>query len=361
MKGDRKMKKITRLFGILFLIIIFIISLCACAQNEMPVESIPVEDIEEEPEESPEVSTKVTTEVVIKEQAENIERASAINPEVVGWFYIPGLNLNEPIVQRPGDNRYFYDRADWQGNPIPAYEFISDNHSVFTHYKNTFGSAEELSINTVLFGNSSRGYGVAEQYVGDEPTHGKFSQLFNFKDEEFAKMTPYIYFSTAKEDMVWEVFAVSYTDNGTWYIQQKDNSPQTFMSTVKQMREHSLYNYATEVTENDKVLTLSTATAAAGPNSVDWVYRFVIMAKLVEKADATKLEAEFELNENTVYPAGFSYHDYSEVRAEYGLAPFDNPTCKGYYKNVYLPLYEEKLKEIAEGKTLLDDLPVPEE
>lgn len=313
-------------------------------------EVIPNEE-EEEPEAEPAVE--------VKAQVKNIEEAFNQNSDVVGWLYIPGLDINEPILQKAGNNKYPYNTKDWLGNSIGDFTNYPAS-CYYTHYNNKFGKSGDLSQNTVIFGHSSRGYRNPTPYVGDEPTDGKFSQLFNFKDDEFAKMTPYIYFSTADEDMVFEVFSVSYTDDGTWYIQQKDTTPATMKSQIDQMRGQSLYDYKVDVKPTDKILTLSTCTAAKGPMSADWTYRFVICAKLIDKKDATKTEADFVINEDIVYPAGFTFHNYDEARGKHEMEPLPNPIQTGNYKKNYLPLYEEKLAAIAEGKTLLDEEPAPE-
>lgn len=70
-------------------------------------------------------------------------------------------------------------------------------------------------------------------------------------------------------------------------------------STVDEVIKHSLYLYNTEVSENDKILTLSTCTYhlqdgtnLGYPNPV----RFIIMAKLVKDPSTLLEEADFTVN-----------------------------------------------------------------
>ncbi len=323
--------------AVVVLVLVIVVTACQPREEQAgPVEESTSSESESESEAEPVIE--------IKSQVENIEDAFNQNADVVGWLYIPGLDINEPVVQKAGNNKYPYNNTDWLGKSIGDYTNYPAS-CYYTHYSNTFGKAAELSANTVIFGHSSRGYRQPTPYVGDEPTDGKFSQLFNFKDDEFAKKTPYIFFSTADEDMVWEVFAVSYSDDGIWYIQQDDKSAKTMEETISKMRANSLYDYDVKVTGEDKILTLSTCTAAAGPMQADWVYRFVVMAKLVDKKDATKTEAAFKVNDDIKYPDGFKFFDYTEKRAAHDLGPLENPIQTGNYAKEYLKAFPQ----FAEG------------
>ena len=87
--------------------------------------------------------------------------------------------------------------------------------------------------------------------------------------------------------MVWQVFAVFYTDIKFDYI-NPNPADATFNSLIKKAQDLSFYDYDVEVTSNDKILTLSTCTYRLAddtklhyPND----YRYVVMAKLLP-ADA---------------------------------------------------------------------------
>jgi len=329
-------------------VLILVIAVTACQPKSE--EAGPTEESTSSESSSESASESEAPTVEIKSQVENIEDAFNQNSDVVGWLYIPGLDIDEPVVQKAGNKLYPYNNTDWLGKSIGDYTNYPAS-CYYTHYLNTFGKSSELSANTVIFGHSSRGYRKPTPYVGDEPTDPKFSQLFNFKDDEFAKKTPYIFFSTADEDMVWEIFAVSYSDDGTWYIQQKDSSKETMNGIIEKMRAQSLYDYNVDVTGEDKILTLSTCTAAAGPMQSDWVYRFVIMAKLIDKKDATKTEADFKVNDNIVYPDGFEFHNYDDARAQHDLTPLANPIQTGNYASSYLKAYPQFAESASDSSS----------
>ena len=80
--------------------------------------------------------------------------------------------------------------------------------------------------------------------------------------------------------MVWEIFAVMYTDVNFRYINMIDSEIDTLVS---EGRARSEFDYDVEVDPiNDKILTLSTCTAKYGYVGGEARARFVVMARLVE-------------------------------------------------------------------------------
>ena len=252
--------------------------------------------------------------------------AYTANNDVMAWLYIPGLEDVDAGVCYSYDKSYPYDKRDILGNKVNKTYWIDGAY--YSHFRNLRGNtAEDLSVNTVIFGHSDLGL-TNLSYANDDPTGPLFSQLFNFKDPSFAEKTPYIYLSLPEEDTVWEVFAVFYNDakatnktfspwfakNGgsLWYIEPSPvkDQYQTMLDTV---RERSIYDYEVEVTTDDQILTLSTCTVAYGLNARS-NYRFVIVAKLVEDPETEHISknAIFTINEDApipdTYKAEFEEH-----------------------------------------------------
>ena len=98
---------------------------------------------------------------------------------------------------------------------------------------------------------------------------------------EFAQQNPFIYYSTLDKDMVWQVFAVYYTDvsNEFPYIEPTPTREE-FQAVLAEAQAKSLHNFNVNVTTEDKVLTLSTCSRVKGNTDNQ---RFVVMAKLVEE------------------------------------------------------------------------------
>lgn len=213
------------------------------------------------------------------------------NADTVGWLHIPGTHIDDVIVcnDDPNDKNAFYYRRNFK----KEYSF---NGIFYADFRNKFGNgtAEDLSPNTVIYGHTM-----------DENAEGvMFGPLRKFLEEDFAKDTPYVYFSTANEDLVWEVFSVFY---GT--IKLPYNTPDLqgaqFDEIVGECVKRSIYTYDTQVSSSDKILTLSTccySVPGIGPVAYPSDYRYVIMAKLVQPEEATKTEASFTVNPSPKAP-----------------------------------------------------------
>ena len=242
----------------------------------------------------------------IPSRLDKIADAFNINNDVVGWLYIPGLeDVDSGVCQ--DKKKYSYNYKDVTGKQASEYWVTG---AYYTHIRNSFGeSTDDLSTNTVIFGHSDLGK-THLLYMNDDPTGPRFSQLFSFKDPNFAEKTPYIFFSTADGDHVWEVFSVFYNDSkldggqALWYIEPEPGEDyETLLATVKS---RSLYNYDVDVTTDDKILTLSTCTVGYGLN-VRKRYRFVVVAKLLDNAEEIyDRNAYFEINESAPIPSSYA-------------------------------------------------------
>ena len=203
-----------------------------------------------------------------KTMLENTLAMQQKNKDTIGWLYIDGTTVNDVVVKvnYNDDNKYYLRR-------------------------NANGRAENALLTD--YQNHANG--------------PKFAQLLKYQDEEFAKTHPYIYYSTIEEDMVWQVFAVFYTDIKFDYI-NPNPADATFNSLIKKAQDLSFYDYDVEVTSNDKILTLSTCTYRLAddtklhyPND----YRYVVMAKLLPADAVLEDTVSLTITKNApVKPAG---------------------------------------------------------
>ncbi len=212
------------------------------------------------------------------------EKAAQVNAEIVGWLQVPGTDIDQPVVQTYNNSKYM--RLNYEGK----YSFQG---CYWVDYECTVGNRETQSRNTIIYGHNTA---VAQ----DDPNGLDFAQLLRFTDEEFAASHPYIFFSTAEEDLVWEVFAVLYTDTNFRYVTMIDSDIDTLVSEGKARSE---FNYDVEVDPiNDKILTLSTCTAKYGYVGGEARARFVVMARLVEPDRELKPTVGLEKNPSIKAP-----------------------------------------------------------
>lgn len=280
------MKLTTRLLALL-LALCMVFAFAACGKdpaNPDPVDpSNPTGPVDPA---NPDDPTQPTKEEQLKElQKTMLENTLAMqqkNKDTIGWIYIDGTTVNDVVVKvNYNDDNKYYLRRNANGE--------NDNDGCYyADWRCKTGNRNSISKNTVVYGhNLGRS---ASGLIPDYQNHAngpKFAQLLKYQDEEFAKTHPYIYYSTIEEDMVWQVFAVFYTDIKFDYI-EPNPADATFNSLLKKAQDLSFYNYDVEVSSNDKILTLSTCTYRMAddtklhyPND----YRYVVMAKLLP-ADA---------------------------------------------------------------------------
>ena len=208
---------------------------------------------------------------------------------MVGYLHIPNTTISDVVVQGD-DNEYFLRRNKYQESNF--------NGCYYADFRNYFDAKNPLSGNSIIYGHS----------MDDNKNGGMFSQLKKYTDIDFAKNNQFIYFSTPEKEMVWQIFAVFYTNvseealNKFYYI-ETDPRTTEFNNLIATAKKKSLYNYEdVVVTPMDNILTLSTCTYRFSekfeyPND----YRYVVMAKLLPKGAKPTLSKVSE-NKNVELP-----------------------------------------------------------
>lgn len=263
-----------------------------CGKEEQePQEPQPVQ--QEEPQQEDQVQE--TSEVDPPSLQAQIADAKAKNDEIVGWLRIDDTEIDGAVVQ--AENNTKYERLNEWGE-------YSWTGTFFADYECNFTGREELSKNTVIYGHNV--------HYDDDMNGERFSQLFHFTDQDFARNHPYVYFSIAgdaaengentSDDMVWQVFAVFYTTTDFDYIRinkdyrdpsQGEITDAQLMNIITEARDRSEYDYDVQVSPTDKILTLSTCSYKYGRRDD---VRFVVMAKLVEEDAALQATASLTVN-----------------------------------------------------------------
>ncbi|MCL2857944.1 MAG: class B sortase [Oscillospiraceae bacterium] len=212
---------------------------------------------------------------------ERIAEKYARNSDTVGWLYVPNTSIDDVVVHYPHDENEFYLRRNFERRTSMSGVYFAD-------FRNTFdGTAAGLSRNTVIYGHSLD--------WDDDPDAPYFDQLKRFLDEDFARENPYIFFSVAGEDLVWEVFSVYYATRFLPY-NLPDFTDAGFIDILDQIKKRSQFIYDVDVGLDDKILTLSTCTYIFTPGVFPNNYRFVISARLMEEGADLPLTAELVRN-----------------------------------------------------------------
>ena len=183
----------------------------------------------------------------------DINKLKEKNSDTVGWINVNNTNINYPYVQGKDNNYYLdhsfnkkYNEAGW----------------VFLDYRNDKNLSNK---NNILYAHSRL----------DKTMFGSLSKTlksnwYNNKDNHIIRL------STETENTMWHIFSVYKIPEETYYITtnfNSDNDYQKFLNTIK---ERSIHNFSTNLTTDDKILTLSTCYSDTE--------RTVVHAKLIKRS-----------------------------------------------------------------------------
>lgn len=205
-----------------------------------------------------------------------IASAKILNDETVGWLRIEGTNMNFAVVQSLLNNGYYTSKG------------YDKNYSyygvIWAAFNNLFGSRDELSKNTVLFGHNWKNI-YASPRVGSE-SDIMLEQLAAYCYTDYATEHPIINFSIQSEELNWVVVSAFYTED-YWadanshldfdYVDPDLTNEQTQLF-IDEITKRSEYTSDIELSVEDKFLTISTCTRAKGNTDRQ---RFVVVAKLL--------------------------------------------------------------------------------
>lgn len=179
----------------------------------------------------------------------DINKLKTFNLDTIGFIKVMGTNINYPFVQST-DNDYYLNRS---------YDKTYNNAGwIFLDYRNN----EFNDKNTIIYGHGR----INGTMFGSLKDTLK-SSWQNNKDNYIIKI------STEKENSIWQIFSVYKIATTSDYLQTtfSDNEFESFINLIKG---RSSYNFETNVTNEDKVLTLSTCY-----NDND---KMVVHAKLIK-------------------------------------------------------------------------------
>ena len=175
-----------------------------------------------------------------------------INRLTVGWIQVNGTNINYPVV-RAYNNEYYlvhsfdnsYNNAGW----------------VFMDYRNKIS---KLDRNTIIYAHGRK-------------DNSMFGSLKNILENNWLNDTNnhIIKLSTEYQNTLWQVFSVYIIPTTNDYIQINFNSDDEFFEFINKLKDRSEFDFNTNVTNKDNILTLSTCY-----NDKEKV---VLHAKLIKK------------------------------------------------------------------------------
>lgn len=217
-----------------------------------------------------------------KEEMEKIKKEAK---DTVAYLEVPGTTIKDAVVQTDektdrdwyaANNEYYYERKDMYGNYLFEGCYFMDYECNLKD-----GKKDSMPQNTLIYGHNIGN----PKGVTDDPNGIKFAQLLKFEDPEFAKQHPYIYLTTPGEDLVYQIFAVVFSEAAMEpmsYIASQYDKTQ-FKQLIDDVRARSYLNYPDiTITEKDKIITLSTCCYKEGTYAQNNQQRFIVFGRLVK-------------------------------------------------------------------------------
>ena len=164
----------------------------------------------------------------------NFDELLKKNPDTVGWIKVEGTKVNYPVVQASNNDYYLshaFNKTSNQGGWI------------FADYRVNF---KDFGRNTIIYGHNMNN----KTMFGSIPNM-LYDSYLNNSSNYFIKM------STPSSNTVWKVFSIYTIQPEVYYLKTnfKSEPYDKFLSTLKG---RSIYDFGTDVTTDDKILTLST-------------------------------------------------------------------------------------------------------
>ena len=165
----------------------------------------------------------------------DINKLKTFNPDTIGFIKVMGTNINYPFVQTI-DNDYYLNRS---------YDKTYNNAGwIFLDYRNN----EFNDKNTIIYGHN--------RLTGT--MFGSLKELL--EDSYYHEDTHYIYLYTENKIYVFEVFSVYTIQKETYYLKTSFSTNKEYEKFLTILQNRSKYSFPCTVTNQDKIITLSTCS-----------------------------------------------------------------------------------------------------
>ena len=177
------------------------------------------------------------------------------NGDVIGWVYIPAVEISYPILKTQ-DNDYYLHR-DIDGNYLYAGSIFLDASC----------DADFKGYNTILYGHNMRDGSM-------------FARIKEFRDPETLHNCRYFWILTPSGDLLYEICSIHTTAPGSdSYLLRFDNSA-SYENWLKEMTACSEIDTALQLAAGDRIVTMSTCTDSSSQ-------RIVLQGRLIWYSDRT--------------------------------------------------------------------------
>lgn len=242
--------------------------------------------------------------------SQKLTRLYAQNDETVGWLYIPGTNINTPVVQH--ENNDFYLTNNYYGS-------YTKYGCVYADYR---CQRKTLSKSTVIYGHDMS-CGMA------------FYDLNRYEDIEWYRQNPKIIYHTLNGTYTFLIYTAFLTstqskDDGGYMFNfiEPNMTDASFAGFIEQVNQRALYTTAVDLKASDKIINLSTCnytyTNTIG-KKVD--SRLVVIGRLLRQGESDEVDTS-KAKENPDYRRPQVWYDYKGKTNPYASSRSWQPSTK---------------------------------
>jgi len=209
-------------------------------ENTAPSESQPErgDATQEEYHETTNPADPIETTQIIRDEIlwpnVDFETLSSINPDVIGWIYIEGTEVNYPVVQGPDNDFYL------------RHLFDGTYNSSGCLFLDAYSETDFTEMNSVIYGHHMKNGTM-------------FYDLMEYKNQEFYDEHPYALLVTPdhKYKILFFSAYVSRTSASAWDVDFSDVGYEEWLSEITGK---SCFMANVVPTQDDRVVTLSTCS-----------------------------------------------------------------------------------------------------
>lgn len=185
----------------------------------------------------------------VKSYEKNFKKLKEINKEFTYWLTVKNTNVSYPIVKH-NDNKYYLNHSFDKSNNIFGW--------IFMDYRNNPNLTDQ---NTIIYGHDTYDtmlFGTLDKTLNKTWYENKSNQIITLENEN--------------KKIEAEIFSIYTIDVTTDYLQIVFSNKE-FENFLNKIKNRSIYNFKSEVTVKDKIITLSTCYKSGNK-------RLVIHAKI---------------------------------------------------------------------------------
>ena len=214
----------------------------------------PEEEDGQEPETESSSGNEAMNEYTPMHRKYDFDGLREINPEIIGWIYVPGTQIDYPIC-KGSDNSYYLTHSFRRNrNALGAIFALAD-------------TAENLSdAHTILYGHNMRS--------------GKmFGELSNYGQESFRDQYPFVYIYTPEKSYTCTVYAAYRTryDSEVYTIGYETDT-EVYRKWIDGTVKNAAYDCGIAPTGQEQIFTLSTCVDSGSAKD-----RFVVQCVVTDQ------------------------------------------------------------------------------